>query len=231
VYRLPDKPRIGDFEALPIGNDSYDERRNGLLVLDECGTWFNSRGWQDKARQPVIDWFLHARKRGWDCIFIVQDVQLVDRQARDALCEHTAFCRRLDRVRVPIIGGLVQSLTGVRLRLPQVHTARVVYGDNEQSLMIDRWTYRGRDLYAAYDTKQVFLDRGDGVACMLSPWHVRGRYESPPVPLRRRLLNIASTGFRIVCYAVVHVVAWARGRSPRAQAKAWGLLKAPPLPG
>nr|WP_250114634.1 zonular occludens toxin domain-containing protein [Escherichia coli] len=26
----------------------------------------------DKDRQPVIDWFLHARKLGWDIIFLIQ---------------------------------------------------------------------------------------------------------------------------------------------------------------
>lgn len=60
VYRIPDKPQLADLEAIGRGNESYDEAKNGLLVLDECGTWFNSRSWADKSRQAVIDWFLHA---------------------------------------------------------------------------------------------------------------------------------------------------------------------------
>ncbi|GAL09053.1 hypothetical protein JCM19233_18 [Vibrio astriarenae] len=72
LYRLPDKPQLIDLEAIGNGNTTYDEAKNGLLVLDECGTWFNSRTWNDKSRQDVINWFLHARKLGWDLIFIVQ---------------------------------------------------------------------------------------------------------------------------------------------------------------
>ncbi len=72
--RLPDKPRVEDLEALGAGSDSPEESTYGAFILDECGTWFNARGWQDKARKPVIDWFLHARKLGWDLFFIVQDI-------------------------------------------------------------------------------------------------------------------------------------------------------------
>ena len=72
-YRIPDKPVLADLESIGTGTDSYDENKNGLLVLDECGTWFNARSWNDKSRQDVINWFLHARKLGWDIIFLIQD--------------------------------------------------------------------------------------------------------------------------------------------------------------
>jgi hypothetical protein len=225
VYRVPDKPTAADLERLPSGNTSYDESKNGLLVLDECGTWFNSRTWNDKSRQEVIDWFLHARKKGWDCMFIVQDVSLVDKQAREALCEMTAFCRRLDRIRVPYVGAWVQALTGIRLTLPKVHTARVHYGYNELALKIDRWTYQGKDLYPAYDTKQVFVDRGDGVACLLSPWHLKGRYMAPRLTWTQQLVEGVNLALRVSVFIGVHAVAWTRGRSPRAQAQAWGVLR------
>ena len=89
--RLPDKPTVFDLRAIGSGNATYDERKNGLLVLDECGTWFNGRNWQDKTRADVNDWFLHARKLGWDVFLIVQDISIVDSQARQALSEFTAF--------------------------------------------------------------------------------------------------------------------------------------------
>ena len=57
VMRLPDKPSADDLMALGHGNpDSYDEERNGVLVLDELGSWLNSRQFQDKSRQALIDW-------------------------------------------------------------------------------------------------------------------------------------------------------------------------------
>ena len=44
-YRIPDKPVLADLESIGTGTDSYDENKNGLLVLDECGTWFNAVAW------------------------------------------------------------------------------------------------------------------------------------------------------------------------------------------
>lgn len=180
VIRVPDKPTVDDLEKIGNANLTYDESKNGLLVLDECGTWFNSRNWQDKTRQAVNNWFLHARKLGWDVLLIVQDISIVDSQARDALSEHTVFCKRVDNVAIPFIGTLYKSLTGSRLRLPRIHMARVVYGNTPDAILSDRWVYRGNDLFACYDTKQAFLaDYSHGVYSQLTPWHLKGRYQRP----------------------------------------------------
>lgn len=182
LYRVPDKPKLPDLEALGRGNKTYDESKNGLLVLDECGTWFNSRTWNDKSRQDVINWFLHARKLGWDIIFIVQDISIVDKQARLALAEHTVFCRRLDRMQVPIISTAVRilSLGQLRLPLPKLHIGIVKYGDNAQSLTVDKWQLWGTDLYSSYDTKQAFSDHYEhGTYTVLPSWYTHGRYSVP----------------------------------------------------
>lgn len=180
VLRVPDKPSIADLNAIGRGNETYDESKNGLLVLDECGTWFNSRNWSDKARKPVNDWFLHARKLGWDVLLIIQNVSMLDSQARDAIAEHTVFCSRLDRLQVPYIGFIFKAFFGERLPLPRVHSARVVYGTTSTDLLADRWVYRGTDLFKAYDTKQLFLDDyPHGTHSLLTPWHLRGRYKKP----------------------------------------------------
>lgn len=177
VMRVPDKPCIQDMYAIGKGNESYDEDENGLLVLDECGTWFNSRNWNDKGRKEVNDWFLHARKLGWDVILIIQNISILDSQARDALAEHTAFCKRLDKIRIPFIGGLYKMITGYRLHGPRIHIAKCVYGTTPKDLVSDVWTFRGTNLYACYDTKQAFLDDyPHGVHTMLTPWQISGRY-------------------------------------------------------
>lgn len=197
LYRVPDKPTIQDLEALGKGNTSYDERKNGLLVLDECGTWFNSRTWNDKSRQDVINWFLHARKLGWDIIFIVQDISIVDKQARLALAEHTVFCRRLDRMQIPIISTLIRvvSLGQLRLPLPKLHIGIVKYGDSAQSLTVDKWHLLGTDLYATYDTKQAFSDHYDrGTYTVLPSWYTHGRYTVPYT--LRNIMRITKIHFR-----------------------------------
>src|SRR5262245_55548026 len=52
ITRLPDKPRLCDLEALGYGCEEadYTGKRFGLIVLDELGSWFNSRSWNDKER-------------------------------------------------------------------------------------------------------------------------------------------------------------------------------------
>lgn len=177
VYRLPDKPSIQDLELIGCGNQSYDESRNGLLVLDECGTWLNTRTWNDKSRQPVLDWFLHARKLGWDIIFLVQNITLVDKQAREALAEHVVYCRRLDRLSVPFVGAVFSLIFGFKLPAPKIHLGIVKYGDAQHSPVVERWFYRGTDLYYAYDTKQQFSSFYDrGVYSVLPPYLTHGRY-------------------------------------------------------
>jgi len=180
VVRVPDKPLRADLDAIGCGNPDYDETRNGLLVLDELGTWLNSRSWQDKTRSAVIDWFLHARKLGWDLLLIIQDIDMLDAQARAALAELVVYCRRTDRISIPIIGSLFKLVWGERLPLPRVHIAAVKYGAEHNALAFDRWVYRGNELFKAYDTRQAFLvDYPHGVYSMLPPWHTRGRFMVP----------------------------------------------------
>jgi hypothetical protein len=177
VFRVPDQPTVEDFHAIGKGNESYDESKNGLLVLDECGTWFNSRNWNDSTRKAVIDWLLHARKLGWDIIFIVQDISIVDKQARLALCEHLVICRRADKFfRIPFLETLFK-ITTFKMPKPQMHVAVVKYGDTPTAPFVDRWWYRGTDLYEAYDTKQIFSQNySDSVYSFLPPWLTHGRY-------------------------------------------------------
>lgn len=179
-YRLPDKPVLADLEAIGTGTDEYDENKNGLLVLDECGTWFNARSWADKSRQDVINWFLHARKLGWDIIFLIQDLSIMDKQARVALAEHVVYCRRLDRVAIPFIGTIYSLIVGAKMPMPKVHLGIVKYGDSPQSLTVERWTYTGRHLYPAYDTKQAFSDHyPHGTYSVLPPWYTHGMHRVP----------------------------------------------------
>jgi hypothetical protein len=195
LFRIPDKPDIQDLVTIGVGNKSYDEDLNGLLVLDECGTWFNSRSWADKSRQEVINWFLHARKLGWDIIFLVQDISIVDKQARLALAEHVVYCRRTDRANIPFIGSLFKMITGSKLPLPKIHLGIVKYGDSQTSLKVDTWTTLGPTLYSSYDTKQQFSDfYENSVYSILPPWHSHGRYTVPYN--MRNIMRITKIYFR-----------------------------------
>ena len=182
VVRIPDRPRVEDLNGLGQGCEEggHSEERFGLLVLDECLTWLNSRSWNDKGRLQVLDWFLHARKLRWDIIFLLQNIEAVDGQLRDSLCEHFVQCRRLDKLKLFKV-----------IQLPRIHHATVYYGTNASNgVYVDRWVYRGSDLFEAYDTEQRFKDGVEflpqGPTDMrasythLSAWHLKGRYLEQP---------------------------------------------------
>ena len=188
--RVPDKPTAFDLDALGHGNpDSYDESNNGVLILDELGTWLNSRSFQDKGRAELLDWLIHARKKGWDVYLIVQNVVMIDKQVRESLVEYTCNCLRMDKVKIPVIGWLLflagDALNAVfgtqRFRkwgyLPFFHLVVARIGEGANSVVADRWTYIGRELHEAYDTRQIFrTDYEHGSYSVLPPWDY-----SPPV--------------------------------------------------
>ena len=161
LVRLPDKPTGDELKALGQGNESYDESKNGLLVLDELASWLNARSWGDKQRQGVLDFFIHSRKLGWDVYLIAQSLGQLDKQVRDALVEYHVVCRRLDRLNVPFVAGLVRALSFGKLsgHLPRVHIGFVRYGTDRDSILVERWVYRGNELFKGYDTRQRFMDR------------------------------------------------------------------------
>lgn len=170
--RIPDKPTAFDLEAIGHGNpDSYDEDKNGILILDELGTWLNSRSYQDKGRADLLDWLIHARKLGWDVFLIVQDSGMIDKQVREAIIEYQVRCLRLDKVKIPFVGRFLGLIHDRWAYLPRMHlaTARVGYGTGQ--IVAERWTYRGNDLHDAYDTRQVFDSKyPHGAYSVLPPW-------------------------------------------------------------
>lgn len=171
ITRVPDKPKLSDLTALGTGCEEANESRYGLLVLDELGTWFNSRNWHDKGRLEVIDWFLHARKLHWDIYFIVQSMDSLDGQLVQALCEHLVICKRTDRLTLPFIGPLLKTL-GCDKVLPKIHVASVYYGQTDTAMKVDRWWYRAHDLYPAYNTDQIFDDESHAIHSVLPAYYL-----------------------------------------------------------
>ncbi len=179
VYRLPDQPSSLDMEALGTNPTGGDEAKNGLIVLDECASWLNSREYKDKDRQKLVDWFLHSRKHGWDVVYIIQSINMLDKQFRDGFAEHLITAQRLDRLPIPIVGSLI-ALMGFAARLPRIHVGTVRYGCSPQAPVVERIFARGKRFWKAYDTLQRFtpFNEFQGVSCQLPAYHVYGRYHS-----------------------------------------------------
>lgn len=129
VFRILDKFFIFDLFVIGCGNDFYDENKNGLFVFDECGIWFNICFWNDKERQLIIDWFLYVCKLGWDIIFFVQDLFIVDKQVCFVLVEYVVYCCCLDRIILFFVGILYFFIIGLKMFLFKLYVGVVKYGD------------------------------------------------------------------------------------------------------
>lgn len=185
VYRLPDRLSAEAFEYIGTGNDFveetprgpiFDESKNGLIVLDEGGLSMNSRDFREQGRQEFIRWCIHSRKRGWDVVIIVQHFEALDKQIRDLFGELVISCIRFDRMKIPFFGWLLQ-LVGLKGTLPGVHMATCRYGTEAKAPTLWRKSFRGRDLWFAYNTRQVYDPQPDqGVFQYLPPYFVKGRY-------------------------------------------------------
>lgn len=181
--RVPDKPKAFDLHAAGHGNPhSYDEDLNGALVLDEMGTWLNTRTFADKDRAATLDYFAHARKHGFDTWYIMQNVVQVDKQLRESFIEQTVRHTAFAKVKIPFIGWILGALFGEKAAyLPRFHAAVFRIGVNPQDMVCNRAVFTGKDVEKCYDTRQVFLENyPHGSHSVLSPWHTTGRYMPEP---------------------------------------------------
>lgn len=209
VLRIPDKPSATDLYMLGSGNKfidfetnlqhmpdgsikgfapkvsprmlpGFDESHNGALILDECGSWLNTRDFQNKSRPELLEWAIHARKYGWDIFFIMQNVNQIDKQIRESLFEYVVRLNRLDRMKVPVISPVISLLTAGEVSgyMPRMHVAVVRMGTSPDGLVADRWFFRGDDLNNCYNTTQVFSDTyPHGTHSLLSPWHLSAKVD------------------------------------------------------
>lgn len=191
VLRLPDHPDISDLEAIGRGQDGVIEEENGIIVLDEVSHFFNARQYQDKGRSAVLAWLTQSRKRGWDVYYIMQGLPQLDKQVRDTQLEYHITVKRTDKWALPFITTITSILYGEKnaIRFPKGIFAVTKYGIDRDALIIGRKFYRSKNLYAAYETQQLFRESlpaqpnigdfircSDGLHTMLSSWHLKGRY-------------------------------------------------------
>jgi Zonular occludens toxin (Zot) len=156
LTRLPDLPAVEDLQALGQGSTEFaEESKFGLIVLDEGSGNFNARDWADKSRQSMLDWLKHSGKLRWDVYIIIQSINTIDKQIRDSFAENLVICKRMDKLAIPFISSFT-SLLGLNIKMPKIHVGIVRYGLDARAPIVDRWFYRGIDLYKAYNTEQVF---------------------------------------------------------------------------
>jgi len=110
-------------------------------------------------------------------ILMSQGAGSIDKQIRDDLLEYHVICRRMDRMRMPVVGRFLEvvSLGKHNGKLPKIHMAAVRYGYCQNSMLSETEYYKAHDLYKCYDTDQVIArDYPHGIYCQLPP--------APPPP-------------------------------------------------
>jgi hypothetical protein len=226
IFRLPDHPCAADLRSLPVGNPTlelgldgsyrpsanYDPDKNSLLLLDELAQFLNTRNYSSKDRLDMIQVLVLLRKMGWDAWFIVQHIDMVDKQLREGLAQETGYARDMSRIPIPVIGGLFRRVFGKALTFPKMHKVTFRDGYSLGGLIIESRTYSATRIKNLYNTAQTLSSdykpswaiKHDGVAgthCLLTPWHFKGRFLPPP-PTRLQRLN------RSVCFFIFTVAAF-----------------------
>lgn len=147
---LPTLPTSEMLWNLGVGGES--EEKAGLLVLDEGALIFNSRTWNDKDRQKIVEFLINSRKLKWDVYIIIQHLAALDKQIREMIGELIIRCIRLDRIKIPLL----------KMAMPRIHVAIARYGTTPSSIVSERWVYRGnKKIYSLYDTATVFRNIED----------------------------------------------------------------------
>jgi len=162
--RIPDFPRSVDLFAL--GNaypelneddpDTYDEDKNGVVVLDELLTSFNSRSWSDKDRLNVINWIVLSGKKGWDLFFIGQSFEAVDAQIRDTVVDRIISCRSNENLYPGQLWNMIIKPIYMRI-YGKGHFAFFYDGKTKVKENFSyRLKFKRNDLHSCYKTGQIF---------------------------------------------------------------------------
>lgn len=144
LIRVPDSPSQADLRAIGLGSDVTGDKHNGLLLLDELGTWFNARDFANKDRQKVLNYIIHLRKKRWDVVFIVQDFSMVDKQLRGKMTTYLTTCLSSHK-----------SLWFFKL-FPEFHMAVTRNKDRVKVATDFRTKSESKKMYPVYDHEQLF---------------------------------------------------------------------------
>lgn len=199
IIRLPDYPKSEDLLAMPVGNPTleqdpdtgewiaganYDPQQQSLLLLDEGSHFMNTRDFRDKDRAPLIEVVTMLRKMGYDTCFLAQHPDMFDKQIRQSIAQQVGWCQQVGSMKIPLIGvfvnavrKMIQIFTGKKVKFNMV-TFR--YGTTESGLVASRDAFiPSGKILTYYNTAQKFDPNYDkGTFCYLTPWHLKGRYET-----------------------------------------------------
>ncbi|WP_370618306.1 zonular occludens toxin domain-containing protein [Citrobacter meridianamericanus] len=134
---LPFNIRSSDLKSLGWGSPESCKDKHGVLILDECANFLNTRDFKHRDRESVIDWIRHARKWHWDVYLIVQHPDHIDSQVRD-LYDQVVVLNRLDKIRIPFVSTIIDFIKPKKSIIP--HIVQANYYHKKKGSMINRLT-------------------------------------------------------------------------------------------
>lgn len=239
IYRLSDQPTTNEIRAIGRGSNSKDESTFGLLILDEAGSFLNSRDWQNGDRSGFNHLSRMSRKLGWKLILITQHKDLLDKQIRLATITKFISLRRLDKFAIPFF-GFIFGIFGIKLKLPRVHAAVARIGSDQHAPLGGSKLFFAKSLYKAYDTEQIYesknlqtdIDDGlidscdskplwhlyggtsPGLHSVLSSWHRKGRHLSFWNMYKKVIISAVFAGFIIGLVSMWQYYYWKSKQVP-----------------
>jgi len=90
--------RGSNLEKMCVGKRKGKREGKGLLILDDCHHFFNSRAFN--SNKKYVEFFANARKYGWRTLLITHSVENIDKQIRSYI-EIEARFRNLQKVKIP----------------------------------------------------------------------------------------------------------------------------------
>lgn len=123
----------------------------GLLILDDCHHFFNSRTFT--ANKEYVTFFANARKYGWRTILITHSIENIDKQIRSYVEIESRF-RNLRKFRVPIIGVplsplpcflIVRRYAGLGPGSGSIHSKDLIFFDKGSARLYDTLERFGED--------------------------------------------------------------------------------------
>jgi hypothetical protein len=170
LTRIPDQPRSIDLELLgksypelnPDDPSTYDEKKFGLIVIDELLTSFNSRNWNDPDRLAVVSWMVQSRKLGWRLMLLCQDADAVDKQLRETLLQEIWHCRSgKNFFSSPVLGKIFGLFTAPLYKIIAPYgfhyCAQYTGKKKDKSHLAASEFYKLYHLHQCYKTSQNFV--------------------------------------------------------------------------
>lgn len=153
-----------------------------LLVIDEAQLLFNSRNWNDANRMDWLAFLSQHRKYGYRCVFIAQDIKMIDKQFR-SLCEFD--CQHTAASSISLFTRAF-SLLGIRFTCAK-------YYNFDSDILIFRDMYKiSKRTFRYYNTAQDIL-APEFDDCDLSPVLSQlGGFRAPPQ--RQRVSSTTPSG-------------------------------------